>query len=114
MLSPDVAKKNFITAIDVIAYNQMLLYNKPDLLNLVIWRSNVKKRTRILIDDKIHFGKPVIKGTRIPVELIIGKLAGGMTFEEVQREYQISRDDLLAALDYAAKILSGEEIREIT
>ncbi len=92
----------------------MLLYNKPDLLNLVIWRSNVKKSTRILIDDKIHFGKPVIKGTRIPVELIIGKLAGGMTFEEVQREYQISRDDLLAALDYAAKILSGVEIREIT
>jgi uncharacterized protein (DUF433 family) len=59
----------------------------------------VKKPSRILIDDKIHFGKPVIKGTRVPVELVIGKLAGGMTFEEVQREYRISRNDLLAALD---------------
>jgi uncharacterized protein (DUF433 family) len=73
----------------------------------------MKKLSRIVIDDKIHFGKPVIKGTRIPVELIIGKLAGGMTFEEVQREYHISRNDLLAALRYAAKTLSGEEIRVI-
>lgn len=73
----------------------------------------MKKLSHIVIDDKIHFGKPVIKGTRIPVELLIGKLAGGMTFEEVQREYRISRDDLLAALDYASKVLSGEEIRFI-
>lgn len=73
----------------------------------------MKKRSRIVIDDKIHFGKPVIKGTRVPVELVIGKLAGGMTFEEVQREYRISRNDLLAALDYAAKTLSCEEIRVI-
>lgn len=74
----------------------------------------MKKLSRIVIDDKIHFGKPVIKGTRVPVELVIGKLAGGMTFEEVQREYRISRNDLLAALRYAAKTLSGEEIRAIT
>lgn len=73
----------------------------------------MKKLSRIVIDDKIHFGKPVIKGTRVPVELVIGKLAGGMTFEEVQREYRISRNDLLAALHYAAKTLSGEEIRVI-
>jgi len=73
----------------------------------------MKKLSRIVIDEKIHFGKPVIKGTRVPVELVIGKLAGGMTFEEVQKEYRISRKDLLAALDYAAKTLSGEEIRVI-
>ena len=73
----------------------------------------MKKLSRIVIDDKIHFGKPVIKGTRVPVELVIAKLAGGMTFEEVQKEYQISRNDLLAALQYAAKTLSGEEIRVI-
>ena len=73
----------------------------------------MKKLSRIVIDDKIHFGKPVIKGTRVPVELVIAKLAGGTTFEEIQREYQISRNDLLAALQYAAKTLSGEEIRVI-
>jgi uncharacterized protein (DUF433 family) len=74
-------------------------------------RASVKRLSRIIIDDKIHFGKPVIKGTRVPVELVIGKLAGGMAFEDVQKEYEISRDDILAALDYAAKTLSGEEIR---
>jgi uncharacterized protein (DUF433 family) len=73
----------------------------------------LKKLSRIVIDDKIHFGKPVIKGTRVPVELVIAKLAGGMTLEEVQKEYQISRNDVLAALKYAAKTLSGEEIRVI-
>jgi uncharacterized protein (DUF433 family) len=73
----------------------------------------LKKLSRIVIDDKIHFGKPVIKGTRVPVELVIAKLAGGMTFEEVQKEYKISRNDVLAALDYAAKTISGEEIRVI-
>ncbi|MCX5636891.1 MAG: DUF433 domain-containing protein [Planctomycetota bacterium] len=34
---------------------------------------------RITVDEKIRFGKPVIKGTRVPVDLVLGKLAGGMT-----------------------------------
>ena len=37
---------------------------------------------RISVDEKIRFGKPVISGTRVPVDLIIGKLAGGMTYKE--------------------------------
>ena len=57
---------------------------------------------RIVLDEKIRFGKPVIKGTRVPVELVVGKLAGGMTFEEVMSEYDLSREDILAALTYAA------------
>jgi len=69
---------------------------------------------RISIDKKVRFGKPVIKGTRIPVDLIIGKLAGGMTYEEVMSEYDLTREDILAALDYAAKHLSDEEVRAIT
>lgn len=68
---------------------------------------------RISVDEKIRFGKPVISGTRVPVDLIIGKLAGGMTYEEVMTEYEISREDILAVLDYAAKMLSGEEIKVI-
>ncbi|MCK4733800.1 MAG: DUF433 domain-containing protein [Methanophagales archaeon] len=67
----------------------------------------------ISIDEKIRFGKPVISGTRIPVDLIIGKLAGGMTYEEVMAEYEITREDILAALDYAATILSSEEIKVV-
>lgn len=61
---------------------------------------------RIAINGKIRFGKPVIKGTRVPVDLILGKLAGGMTYEEVLTEYDLTKEDILAVLDYAAKHLS--------
>jgi uncharacterized protein (DUF433 family) len=68
---------------------------------------------RISVDEKVRFGKPVITGTRVPVDLILGKLAGGMTYEEVMAEYEITREDVLAVLDYAAKTLSSEEIRAV-
>jgi uncharacterized protein (DUF433 family) len=67
----------------------------------------------IEINQKVHFGKPVIKNTRVPVELIIGKLSGGMSFEDIIKEYEITREDILAALGYASKILSSEEIKAI-
>lgn len=68
---------------------------------------------RITVDEKVRFGKPVIKGTRVPVDLIMGKLAGGMTYEEVMAEYDIEREDILAALNYAARHLSDEEVRAV-
>jgi len=68
---------------------------------------------KISVDEKVRFGKPVITGTRVPVELVLGKLAGGMTYDQIMAEYEISREDILAALDYAAKILSSEEVRAI-
>lgn len=66
---------------------------------------------RIVVDEAIHFGKPVIKGTRVPVETIVGKLAGGMSREQVEQEYGITKDDVLAALAYAAKSVADERIR---
>jgi uncharacterized protein (DUF433 family) len=68
---------------------------------------------RIVIDDQIRSGKPVIKGTRVSVDLIIGKLACGMSYEEVMAEYDLRKDDILAALDYAARYLSEEQIRAV-
>lgn len=68
---------------------------------------------RIVVHANIRFGKPVIKGTRVPVDLLLGKLAGGMTYEQVMEEYEVAKDDILAALDYAARIVSGEEIRVV-
>lgn len=68
---------------------------------------------RITVDEKVAFGKPVIKDTRVPVELVVGKLAGGMTAEQVMAEYDLTREDILAALDYAAKVLAQEEVRVI-
>ena len=65
---------------------------------------------RIVIDPNVRFGKPVVKGTRVPVELVLGKIAGGMTIEEVEREYELTRTDILAALKYAAKTLQRETL----
>ncbi len=53
---------------------------------------------RIVVDPAIRFGKPVIKGTRVPVDLIVAKLAGGMKIEEVAKEYDITAEDIYAAL----------------
>ncbi|MCZ7393118.1 MAG: DUF433 domain-containing protein [Candidatus Methanoperedens sp.] len=68
---------------------------------------------RISVDEKVRFGKPVITGTRIPIDLIVGKLAGGMTYKEVMDEYEITHEDILAVLNYAAKALSGERIKAV-
>jgi uncharacterized protein (DUF433 family) len=65
----------------------------------------------IVVDREVRFGKPIIKGTRIPVDLLIGKMAGGMTTEEVMKEYDLKREDILNALSYAATLMKEEEIR---
>lgn len=67
----------------------------------------------ITVDEKARFGKPLIAGTRVPVELVLGKLAGGMTYEEVMAEYDLTRENILAALSYASNHLAQEEIRAI-
>jgi len=68
---------------------------------------------RITVDETVRFGKPVIAGTRVPVELVIAKLAGGMMIETLTEEYDLTRDDVLAALAYAAHALEGEEVRAV-
>ena len=59
---------------------------------------------RIVIDPEIQHGKPVIRGTRVPIARLVGGLAGGMTMEEIIREYEVAVEDVLAALNYAGKI----------
>jgi len=68
---------------------------------------------RIVVDDKIMHGKPVIKGTRVPVDVILGSLAGGMSYEEVEKEYGVTREDILAAIEYARRIISEEKVRPL-
>jgi len=65
---------------------------------------------RIVIDQAVRRGKPIIKGTRVPLEIIIGSLAGGMEIEEIVKEYDLQKEDVLAALAYAARIIAGEDI----
>jgi uncharacterized protein (DUF433 family) len=57
-------------------------------------------RSRILVDPKVCHGRPVICGTRVPVSIIVGSLASGMTADEIVREYAITREDIAAALEY--------------
>jgi uncharacterized protein (DUF433 family) len=63
----------------------------------------------IVIDPKIQHGKPVIRGTRVPVARLVGGLAGGMTFQEVQDEYGVSAEDIRAALAFANQLVEQEE-----
>jgi uncharacterized protein (DUF433 family) len=58
---------------------------------------------RIVIDPETQHGKPVIRGTRVPVVRVIGGLAGGMTIEEITREYGITEEDVRAALEYTRR-----------
>lgn len=64
---------------------------------------------RITIDPAICHGKPVITGTRLPVKIVLGSLAGGMTSAEIQHEYDISEEDIKAALTYAAELVDEEQ-----
>jgi uncharacterized protein (DUF433 family) len=63
---------------------------------------------RIIIDPEIQHGKPVIRGTRVPITRIVGGLAGGMTTEEIVREYGITEEDIRAALAYTAELIDSE------
>ncbi len=68
---------------------------------------------RIVIDKNVRFGKPVIKGTRVDVQTVVEQLAVGLSFEEIMREYGLAREDVLAALSYAAHVLSLEEVHSV-
>jgi uncharacterized protein (DUF433 family) len=65
---------------------------------------------RIVIDENIRHGKPVIKGTRVPVDLILGSLAGGISYKEICQDYEITEEDIRAAIEYAARLVADEEI----
>ena len=76
------------------------------------WRYNgldMTKDDRIVIDPKICHGKPIVNGTRLPVAIVLGSLAGGMSFDEVQREYSISIDDIRSAIAYANALVEREQ-----
>ena len=65
--------------------------------------------SRVVIDPKVCHGKPVIDGTRTPVAIVVGSLAGGMSFEDVQREYGLTMEDIRAALKFASELLEKEQ-----
>ena len=66
----------------------------------------VRWQERIVIAPDLHHGDPCIKGTRIPVTMIVGSLADGMTLGEIQEAYpQLTVEDIQAALAYVAEVI---------
>lgn len=77
--------------------------------------SRVDWKERVIVDPDIHHGDPCIKGTRIPVSIIVGSVADKMRLEEVRAAYpQLSVEDIRAALAYAADVLRREVIFPIS
>mgnify|MGYP001568873847 FL=1 len=65
---------------------------------------------RIEVNPKVMLGKPVIRGTRIPVELLLRKLGEGATEAQLLDAYpRLTREDIRAAMTYAAHALAHEE-----
>jgi uncharacterized protein (DUF433 family) len=71
----------------------------------------VNWQERIVVDPEIHHGMPCIRGTRVPVSVVLGSLAQGLTPEQVLEEYPtLSEDDIRACLAYAAEIIQTGEL----
>lgn len=66
-------------------------------------------REHISVDPEIHHGEPCIKGTRIPVSIIVGSVADGMSFDVIIDAYpKLKKESIQAALAYAADIVRQE------
>ena len=67
--------------------------------------------SRIAFNPSILGGKPIIKGTRISVDFILELLSSGMSIDKILKEYKhLKKEDILDAVDYAAKSIKREEI----
>ncbi len=64
----------------------------------------------ITVDASVRFGKPVIQGTRVPVETVVARVASGMAVQAVAEQYGITEKDVYNALQYAALRLAEERI----
>ena len=86
-----------------------MLYSKAPVVNDMFFMFDKKcivmqeLLKRIVIDPEVMAGKPVIRGTRITVDLVLELLAAGMSPEEISQDYRISIEDIRAVLLYAAR-----------
>jgi uncharacterized protein (DUF433 family) len=71
---------------------------------------------KITVDPQIHFGKPCIAGTRIPVQSILELLDEGLSFTEIIRDYypDLQIGDIRACLRYAIALIASEDIRLVS
>jgi uncharacterized protein (DUF433 family) len=73
--------------------------------------SRIRWQDRVVIDPDLHHGEACIRGTRVPVAMIIGSLADGLTNAEIRQAYpQLKDEDIRAALAYAAVTLHTDVV----
>ncbi len=69
---------------------------------------------KIIVDEKVRHGKPVIEGTRITVDEVLGMLETGMKYEEIEKEYGLNEEQILTVIRYAASFMRGEEVHKVS
>lgn len=57
---------------------------------------------RIVIDRKICHGRPIVRGTRTPITVILDALAGGDSFEQIEKDYEVTTDDIRSCIAFAS------------
>ena len=73
----------------------------------------VELAPRVVVDPRVRFGKLVLQGTRVPFELVVGKLLGECLRTRSPTNMRLQLEDIRAALGYAAQVLAGEEVRGV-
>lgn len=70
----------------------------------------VQLSTGIVIDPSIRSGRPVILGTRVPVDVLVGRVAAGISIPMIADKYGVTEQDIYNALGYAAQRLADEQV----
>jgi len=67
---------------------------------------------RISVNPNVHFGKPCVSGTRIPVQSVLELISEGISFDEIIRDYysELSSDDIRACIQFAIDLIASEDI----
>ena len=68
---------------------------------------------KVIVDEKVRHGKPIVEGTRITVDEVLDMLEAGMTYEEIKKEYGLTKEQILAVIKYTSSLVRGEEVRTI-
>ena len=63
----------------------------------------------VVVDEDVRHGKPIIEGTRVTVEEVLGMLEAGMSFDDIEDEYGVEKEGVQAAVRYASSFLKGEK-----
>jgi uncharacterized protein (DUF433 family) len=63
----------------------------------------------IVVDARVRFGQPTIKGTRVPVAVLLDELAAGSEIKEISKEYGVTPEDIRAAIRFVSQLLATED-----